>query len=401
VGAARAEQREPAKHELVMEPPGSLQQHSGHVIVLTLFPDHRRTQPLLHNTIKVRNMANAVDGLPLVSVLIPMRNEERRIQACLQSLAAQDYPRDRFEVLIIDGASTDRSREVAQDVASREDLPLRLIDNPGRSTARGLNLGLDAARGEIVVRVDAHTAVAPDFLKESVAALMETDADGVGGPIESLGEGLVGQAIALAMSSPFGVRNAHFRYSRDTRYTDTVAFPAYRRGLFDEVGRFTEEIEYGEDDEFNYRLGDAGRKLLLTPRIKSIYYTRSSLPALFRQYLGYGRAKVEVLRRHPRRARLRQFVPAVFVASLAGLSALSPLYTGFRRGLGLVALSYMMASLAFSLRIASRRGWRYLPVLPLAFACLHIAYGIGFLQSFARASLVRTDAMPEYGEGMG
>lgn len=331
-------------------------------------------------------MAKATDGPPFVSVLIPMRNEERYIEPCLRSLARQDYPRDRFEVLVMDGASTDRSRELTQSVAQTEGLALRLIDNPGRTTARGLNLGLREARGDVIVRVDAHTAVAPDFLTESVAALRESDADGVGGPIESVGEGLVGGAIALAMSSPFGVGNAHFRYSRETRYTDTVAFPAYRRELFDQVGAFAEDIEHGEDDEFNYRLGDAGKKLLLTPRIRSTYFTRSSFPALFRQYLGYGRAKVQVLRCHPRRARLRQFVPAVFVATLAALGALSLVCRLSRRALAVVALTYLAASLVFSVRIAARRGWRYLPLLPAAFACLHIAYGVGFLQSFARAA---------------
>ncbi|MDI6857851.1 MAG: glycosyltransferase family 2 protein [Dehalococcoidia bacterium] len=346
-------------------------------------------------------MAKATDGLPFVSVLIPMRNEERYIGPCLRSLARQDYPRDRFEVLVMDGASTDRSRELAQNVAQSESLPLRLIDNPGRSTARGLNLGLREARGDVIVRVDAHTAVAPDFLTESVAALRETDADGVGGPIESVGEGLVGEAIALAMSSPFGVGNAHFRYSRETLYTDTVAFPAYHRKLFDEVGPFAEDIEYGEDDEFNYRLGDAGKKLLLTPRIRSTYFTRSSFAALFRQYLGYGRAKVEVLRRHPRRARLRQFVPAIFVGTLAALSALSLVCGASRRALAVVALSYLAASLAFSVRIASRRGWRYLPLLPAAFACLHVAYGIGFLWSLARTASNKTSTRPDFGEEVG
>lgn len=343
-------------------------------------------------------MANGMDGLPLVSVLIPMRNEERHIEACLRSLAGQDYPRQRFEVLVMDGASTDRSRELAESLARREDLPLRVIDNPGRTAARGLNIGLREARGDVIVRVDAHTAVAPDFLKESVTVLQETNADGVGGPIESVGEGPVGEAIALAMSSPFGIGNAHFRYSRETRYTDTVAFPAYRRGLFEEVGGFAEDIEYGEDDEFNYRLGDAGGKLLLTPRIKSLYYTRSSLSALFRQYLGYGRAKVEVLRRHPRQARLRQFVPAVFVAALAALSALSLLSRAFRTGLAVVAVSYAFASLAASLKIASSRGWRHLPLLPPAFACLHTAYGIGFIQGLCKALSNRARARRDYGE---
>ncbi len=329
-------------------------------------------------------MADSTDSLPLVSVLIPMRNEERYIEGCLRSLAQQDYPRERFEVLVLDGASSDRSRQLVKEFAEREELNLRLLDNPGRTTARALNIGIAQASGDIIVRVDAHCAVDPRFLWESVDALEETGADGVGGPIESVGQGLMGDAIALAMSSPFGVGNASFRYSREPQYTDTAAFAAYRRTLFDRIGRYTEEIDYGEDDEFNYRLADAGGKIYLTPKIRSVYYTRSSLPALFRQYLEYGRAKVEVLRRHPRQARIRQFVPATFVVALAGLSVLSPLARPFRWGLALVAGTYVVASLAASLRLASRHGWRYAPLLPPAFACLHVAYGLGFLETLLR-----------------
>src|SRR4030042_353336 len=207
-------------------------------------------------------MPNGTDGLPFVSVLIPMRNEERHIEVCLHSLARQDYPHERFEVLVLDGASSDRSRGLVEEFAAGEDLNLRLIDNPGRTTARGLNLGIAHARGDIIARVDAHAAVAPDFLRQSVDALTTTDADGVGGPIESVGRGLIGEAIAIAMSSPFGVGNAHFRYSREAQYTDTVAFPAYRRQIFDRIGPFAEDVNYGEDDEFHYRLGDDGGRVL-------------------------------------------------------------------------------------------------------------------------------------------
>ena len=326
-------------------------------------------------------MTNGTDSLPLVSVLIPMRNEERHIEGCLRSLAAQDYPHERFEVLVLDGASDDRSREQVEQFMRGGGLNLRLIDNPERKTAHGLNLGLAQASGEIIVRVDAHAAVWPDFLRESVVALAESGADAVGGPIESVGEGLVGEAIALAMSSPFGVGNAHFRYSQEARYTDTAAFAAYRRDVFARIGDFTEEIDCGEDDEFNYRLADAGGRIYLTPKIGSVYYTRSSLPALSRQYLAYGRAKVKVLRRHPDQARLRQFAPASFVGTLAVLTALAPRSRPLRRALPLVAGLYACAALAASLRVASRRGWRYAPVLPFAFACLHISYGVGFLQS--------------------
>ena len=324
--------------------------------------------------------------LPFVSVIVPMRNEERCIGGCLRSLAAQDYPRDRFEVLVVDGGSTDGSRRVAEDVARETGLPLRLVSNPRRSTPSGLNVGIAQARGEVIARVDAHAEVDARFLSESVSALLKSDADAVGGPIRSVGDGLVGGAIALAMSSPFGVGNAAFRYSQEEQYTDTVAFPAYRRGVFERLGLFAEDLEWGEDDEFHYRLGDAGGRILLTPRIASTYFTRSSLAALARQYFRYGRVKVGVLRRHPRRTRARQLVPGAFVLGLAVTGALATLRGPFVLPLAALAGAYGAASLAASLRATGRGNRRYLPVLPVAFACLHLSYGLGFLVGLARTT---------------
>jgi succinoglycan biosynthesis protein ExoA len=330
--------------------------------------------------------------LPFVSVIVPMRNEEQYIEGCLRSLAAQDYPRDRFEVLVVDGCSTDGSRRVAEDVARETGLPLRLLSNPGRSTPCGLNVGIAQARGEVIARVDAHAQVDPRFLSESVAALLKSGADAVGGPISSAGDGLVAGAIALAMSSPFGVGNAAFRYSQEEQYTDTVAFPTYRRDVFERLGSFAEDLEWGEDDEFHYRLGDAGGRMLLTPRVASTYFTRSSLGALARQYFRYGRVKVEVLRRHPRRTRLRQLVPGAFVLGLAATGALATLRGLFVLPLAALAGAYGLASLAASLRATGRGNRRYLPVLPVAFACLHLSYGLGFLVGLARAAVAATPA---------
>jgi len=330
--------------------------------------------------------------LPFVSVIVPMRNEEQNVGGCLRSLAAQDYPRDRFEVLAVDGCSTDGSCRVAEDVARETGLPLRLLSNPGRSTPCGLNVGIAQARGEVITRVDAHAQVDPRFLSESVAALLKSGADVVGGPISSAGDGLVGGAIALAMSSPFGVGNAAFRYSQEEQYTDTVAFPTYRRDVFERLGLFAEDLEWGEDDEFHYRLGDAGGRMLLTPRVASTYFTRSSLGALVRQYFRYGRVKVEVLRRHPRRTRLRQLVPGAFVLGLAATGALATLRGLFVLPLAALAGAYGLASLAASLRATGRGNRRYLPVLPVAFACLHLSYGLGFLVGLARVAVAATPA---------
>jgi cellulose synthase/poly-beta-1,6-N-acetylglucosamine synthase-like glycosyltransferase len=253
------------------------------------------------------------------------------------------------------------------------------------------------ARGEVIARVDAHAAVAPDFLSESVAALRRTGADVVGGPIQTLGEGPAGEAVALAVSSPFGVGNAVFRYSRREQWTDTVAFPAYRRDVFDRVGPFA-EIDGGEDDELHYRLRDARGRLLLTPAIRSTYYARRSYWELARQYFGYGQAKVVVLSRHPRQTRLRQLVPAAFVLALLASSAAAAF--GGLLLLPLIALvgAYALASLTASVITARANGWRQLLRLPLAFACMHLAYGLGFLVGLLRRALRQPVATPREAE---
>ncbi len=250
---------------------------------------------------------------PFVSVLVPVRNEARYIERCLRSLAEQDYPRDRFEVLVIDGRSDDATRELVSHFAAESTLDVRLLDNPRRKTAAGLNRGLDEARGEVIVRVDGHATVAEDYLSRGVFALFDTGADCVGGVIEAVGDTRMGQAIAIAMSSRFGVGGVAFRVGGEGP-VETVAFGAYRRDVFDRIGRFTEDIDKGEDDEFNYRLCDAGGRILLVPEMRAQYTVRGSLRGLARQYFGYGRAKPAVLARHPSQARTRQFAPAALVA---------------------------------------------------------------------------------------
>ena len=330
---------------------------------------------------------------PFVSVIVPMRNERRYIGRCMASLAAQDYPHDRYEVIVVDGGSTDGSRAIAESM--REQVPnLRVLENRGRHTARGLNLGLAFARGDVIARVDAHAAVEMDSLRQSVAALDRSAADVVGGPIRTLGEGRAGEAVAPAVSSPFGVGNAVFRYSQQEQWTDTVAFPAYRRDVFDRIGPFG-EIDGGEDDEFHYRLRDAGGRILLTPAIRSTYYARNSFWELARQYFGYGQAKVVVLSRHPRQTRLRQLVPSALVVALFA-AAITAAFGGLLTvPLGILVGGYLVASLAASFVVAKRRGWGHLLRLPLAFACMHLAYGLGFLLGLVRRALGQPVAMPK------
>ncbi len=332
------------------------------------------------------------NDLPFVSVIVPMRNEAGHIARCLESLAAQDYPADLFEVIVVDGASEDGSREVAERFHDKLPL-LQIVANRGRHAAGGLNIGLAFAQGETVARVDAHATVAEDYISQSIAALERTGADVVGGAISTVGVGATGESIARAISSPFGVGNAVFRYSNEEQWTDTVAFPAYRRDVFDRIGPFA-EIEGGEDDELHYRLRDAGGRILLTPAIHSTYYARTTIWGLARQYLSYGQAKVVVLGRHPRRTRVRQLVPAAFVLALLAGGILAAFGGVLALPLAVVAAAYGATITAGSLVIAKRHGWRHLLRLPLIFMTIHLAYGLGFINGMLRRMLGRPVARP-------
>ncbi len=336
------------------------------------------------------------EEFPYVSVIVPMRNEGRYIERCIRSLAAQDYPRERFEVIVIDGASDDGSRDIVESLEP-ELASLRIVENRDRQTARGLNIGLAFAEGDVIVRLDGHAAADSAFIREGVAALQRTSADVVGGPIASMGEGATGETIALAMSSPFGVGNATFRYSEEEQWTDTVAFPTYRRDVFDRFGAFA-EIEAGEDDELHYRLRDQGGRILLTPAIRSTYFSRRNYWGLFGQYFSYGQAKVVVLSRHPRRIRLRQLAPACLVLGILG-SAIAAVFGGLMLlPLAVLAGIYLGSSIGYSLGLAKQHGWGHLFRLPLAFASMHFAYGIGFLSGLLRRSFGRAVAVPKEAE---
>jgi succinoglycan biosynthesis protein ExoA len=319
-----------------------------------------------------------------VSVIMPVRNEAAFIVRSLGAVLAQDYPPDRLEVIVADGQSTDGTREQVQALQGRHP-NLHLIDNPGRIVPTGLNAALRVARGDIIIRVDGHCEIAPDYVRNCVAHLKAGQAECVGGPIETIGEGPTAQAIAIAMGSPFGVGNSAFRvgHNRD-RYVDTVAFPAYTRALLEQTGPFDEELVRNQDDEHNYRLRAMGNRILLAPDVRARYYSRASLRSLCRQYFQYGFWKVRVLQKHPRQMQPRQFVPPAFVAALLTSALLAPFFHWSRWALALTGGAYLAANVTAAVYAAARHGWRHLPLLPLVFAALHLSYGLGFLAGLVR-----------------
>lgn len=323
--------------------------------------------------------SSGLEEKPLVSVICPIRNEEGYISQCLESLANQPYDPHKLEILVVDGMSDDQTREIVQQYA--EKYPnIRLLDNPKRFVPFALNIGIRQARGKYIIRMDGHAKAAADFVEKSIAALENNEADCVGGPITSVNDSETGKAIALGMSSPFGVGNSRFRTSVDKPcYVDTLAFPAFKREVFLKIGLFDEEMVRCQDDEFNFRIRKSGGKILLTPEIKSWYYPRAGFKKLWKQYFGYGLWKIRVLQKHFWKMQLRHFFPAGFVLSLLLPLILSFFIPGaYRVSIGIAGLYIAASVLAAGLTWRRNREVSPFKIL-LSFYILHFSYGIGFL----------------------
>jgi glycosyltransferase involved in cell wall biosynthesis len=327
----------------------------------------------------VKAMAEAT---PLVSVIMPVRNEAAYIEGTLKSVVDQDYPTHRTEILVVDGMSTDGTRDLVR--AAQIDHPqIRLIDNPRLVAAAALNIGLGEARGDYLLRVDGHSELDASYVRRCVEHLQRDGVDCVGGPVEAIGRSPLSRLIAVATSSRFGVGDSAFRTVHDrTMLVDTVNFPSYTRTAIERTGRFDEEIGCDEDDDYNLRLRSAGGTVLLAADVRSRLFCRRSLSALWRQFFRYGFWKVRVLQKSPRRMSARQFVPPLFVAALVVGAAASFTHAG-RVALMTLVAAYLLASVAASIAHAPRVGFRG-ALLPIVFAVLHLSYGSGFLAGLFR-----------------
>ena len=323
--------------------------------------------------------AGTHNDLPLVSVMIPMRNEMSWLDRCLGAVFAQDYPPERVEILVVDGMSDDGTYERLCEIASR-DPRLRVLRNPERIVPTGLNLAIREARGAVIARVDAHTEIATDYLRTGVELLARTGADNVGGPMIKLGGGPVGDAIAAAMTSRFGI-GSYFQFAAAEREADTVYMGMWPRKVFEKVGLFDEELVRNQDDELSYRIRKAGGKIVVSPVMRSLYQNRQSWRALVRQFYEYGVWKVRVLQKHPRQMSIRHFVPPAFDALvIAGLASASFSARGpLLAVLALLGYAAAMAVVAFTEASAGRR-LRYWTALVL----IHHAWAIGFLAGSVR-----------------
>ncbi|HEX4048157.1 MAG TPA: glycosyltransferase family 2 protein [Elusimicrobiota bacterium] len=322
-----------------------------------------------------------MEETPLVTVAIPCLDEERFIERCVREALAQDYPAGRLEVVAADGGSRDRTRELLAGLA-RADGRVRVVDNPGRIQARGMNEILRVARGEVIVRLDAHSDYARDYVSQCIKELRRTGADNVGGTAQARAETPFQLALCAALDSPLGVGGAGYRIAGAEGYVDTVFCGAFPRSVFERVGLYDPGAVVNEDAELNQRIAASGGRIYLSPRIVAHYYPRSSLSALVRQYFRYGQGRARTILKG-RRLRPRNLGPFLAVSGGAALLLAAP-----RSPVtwGLFAL-YALATGIEARRVArGRPAARALSVWPL-FPAMHAAHGCGMLSGFLRYGL--------------
>ena len=319
--------------------------------------------------------------LPSVTVIVPCRNEEGYIGRCLDSILATDYPKDRVEVLVVDGRSDDRTHAILDGYRSSQPT-VRVLDNPARIQPSALNIGIRAAAGDILLRMDAHAVYPRNYIGDLVAALRQTGADNVGGVLitEPVTETPIGKAIAIALSHPFGVGNAYFRIgAQQSRWVDHVAFFCCRRETFERLGLFDEK-QRDEDSEFNARIIGRGGRVLLVPNVVARYYARGTLRQVARMFYQYGYSKPLVVRKLGRVMTARQLVPPVFLLTL-GATAILGRWVGAAGVLfaGTVA-AYLLSVLGCAVVAGRKAGLATIAAVALVFPVVHGAYGFGFLR---------------------
>lgn len=322
---------------------------------------------------------------PSVSVIVPCYNEEATIGALLSAISEQTYPTQNLEILIADGLSTDGTRNaVAEFQRSHPAPPIRVVDNPAKTIPAGLNAAIREARGEILVRLDAHSVPARDYVERCVSDLASGLGSNVGGVwvIQPGGKTWMARAIAAAAAHPLGAGDASYRIGGHPRAVDTVPFGAFRRSLLETVGKFDEGLLTNEDYEFNVRVRRAGGVVWMDPEIQSTYIARATLSSLAGQYWRYGFWKLRMLMRYPESIRWRQAVPALFVLAVLVLGLAAVFWRPAAVLLTVALILYGLALLLAGLDMGARQ--RDLGLLlggPLALATMHLSWGTGFWAS--------------------
>ncbi len=322
-------------------------------------------------------MTNA--SLPMVTIAMPAFNEERYIEACIRSVWAQDYPRERLEILVADGRSTDRTREILEEL-SRQDRRVRMIDNPERLQAAGLGHIVKQARGDVIVRMDVHCEYAPDYVSKCVATLEATGADNVGGAQRARAKTPFQEALCAALQSPLGVGGAAYRSADAEGFVDTVFLGAFRRAVFERVGLWDPAAATNEDAELNQRILETGGKIYLSRDIVVHYFPRDSIRTLAKQYFRYGQGRARTLLKRGGFPKLRPLIPFFLVSGTAALLLTPPAWPLVPPAVA----GYLLAAGAEAVRVAGPLGPRAIATAMAVFPVLHFSHGTGFAAGLLR-----------------
>ena len=312
-----------------------------------------------------------------LSVIVPIYNEERFIEACVASLLAQDFPQEEMELLLVDGASTDRTPELLEKLAQEHPSVIRVLQNPKRIQSAAMNLGAKAARGTYLIRVDAHADYPPNYFSRCVSLMEETGAQNVGCIWNTQGKTPKAQMIAMMLTSPFGVGGAAFRTGGKSGWVDTVPFGTFRKDYYESIGGFDERLARSEDNEINYRIRKNGGKIYMTDEMAVTYYCRETVSALGRMAFANGKWNVIAAKLCPGSMSLKYFVPLAFVLSLIVMPFLCLLHPVFCWLFAAELVLYLGLSLYFALQ--KTHEVKKLLRLWLLFPAFHIPYGLGSL----------------------
>lgn len=322
-----------------------------------------------------------------VTVVIPCRNEKDYILPCVRSVLHNNYPREKIEVIVCDGMSDDGTFELLKKFAEKN-LQLKVLVNERRTTPYALNLGIKNSKGDVVIILGAHAEMHGNYLNTCVNILKEKpDVWCCGGVLKNEAKDETGEIVSLAMTSPFGVGSAHFRTGAKEGYVDTVAFGAYRKEVFSLIGLFDEELTRNQDDEFNYRLTKAGKKIWLATDTSIKYFVRGSWKKLWSQYFQYGYWKVFVNRKHKMVTTFRQLIPFFFVLFLIAGIISSFISVVLLEIFLPILFIYVIGAFVFAARLENSLSKIFKIVF--AFFILHLSYGFGYLKGVVDFFLLR------------
>lgn len=325
---------------------------------------------------------------PFVTIALPCLNEEADVEACLLGARTQDYPRDRVEIMVADGGSTDGTRAIVRRIAA-EDPRVSLVENPGRLQSAGMNEIIRRSRGDVIVRMDVHAEYARDYVRRSVEVLERTGADNVGGAARARGRTPFQRALCAALSSPLGVGGSKYRSACNEGFVESVWNGAFRRSVFERAGLYDPRAITNEDAELNQRIHDAGGRVYLSREVVVHYFPRDGARKLAVQYFKYGRGRARTLLKHRRLPSLRSIGPFLMVVSGALLVATSAWHGLTPAAVG----AYAALTGAEALRVGRGLGARGVATVWGVFPVLHVAHGVG-----VAAGLVRYLRRPDWSE---